>query len=311
MPHAAGDDAKQKAEHLIKDTKQEAKRLMQDARQEAAEHNVSPWIERLARFGYATKGAVYILVGILALGVATGMGGRTTSPPGAIQIIGSQRPFGQILLIVVTIGLAGYALWRLIQAVADPDREGYDARGIARRTGHGVAALGYGGLALTAARLALASGGGGSSPQDWTAWLLSWPFGQALVVGIGTGVVGYGLHQLYQAYKAEFQEYLKLGQMSDTEETWITRGGRFGLAARGVVFGIIGVFLIQAALRFNPSEAQGLGGALQELLRQPFGPWLLGIVALGLVAYGVLMLALAYYRQVASGRVSRGSFYRG
>src|SRR5919199_4559830 len=310
MPHAAGDDAKQKAERLMKDPKQQAKQLMKGARREAAEHNVSPWIERLARFGYATKGAVYTLVGILALGVATGMGGRTTSPPGALQIIGSQRPFGQILLIGVTIGLAGYALWRLIQAVADPDREGYDIRGIARRIGHGVAAVGYGGLALTAARLMLASGGGGGSPRDWTAWLLSWPFGQVLVGGVGTGVVGYGLHQLYQAYKAEFQEYLKLGQMSDTEETWITRGGRFGLAARGVVFGIIGVFLIQAALRFNPSEAQGLGGALQELLRQPFGPWLLGIVALGLVAYGVLMLALAYYRQVASGRVSRDSFYR-
>ena len=303
MPHAAGDNARKKAERLMKDTKQEAKQLVKHARQEAAQYNASPWVERLARFGYATKGAVYILVGILALGVATGLGGRTTSPPGAIQIIGSQRPFGQILLIGVTIGLAGYALWRLIQAVVDPDREGYDARGLARRTGHGVAALGYGGLALTAARLALASGGGGGSSQDWTAWLLSWSFGQVLVVGVGAGIVGYGLHQLYQAYKAEFREYLKLGQMSDTEKTWITRGGRFGLAARGVVFGIIGVFVIQAALRFNPSEAQGLGGALQELLRQPFGPWILGMVALGLVGYGVLMLALARYRQVAAGRV--------
>jgi hypothetical protein len=303
MPHAAGDDAKQKAERLMKEKTQEAKRLMKGARQEAAQHNASPWVERLARFGYATKGAVYILVGILALGVATGMGGYTTSPPGAIQIVGSQRPFGQVLLIVVTIGLAGYALWRLIQAIADPDREGHDARGIARRTGHGVAALGYGGLALTAARLVLASGGGGGSPRDWTAWLLSWPFGQVLVVGVGVGVVGYGLHQLYQAYKAEFREYLKLGQMSNREQTWTMRGGRFGLAARGVVFGIIGMFLIQAALRFNPNEAQGLGGALQELLRQPFGPWVLGVVALGLVAYGALMLALARYRQVAAGRV--------
>ena len=303
MAPSAGDDAKQKAERLMKDTKQETKRLIKGARRGAAEHNVNPWIERLARFGYATKGAVYILVGILAFGVATGMGGRTTSPSGAIQIIGSQPPFGRILLIVVTIGLTGYTVWRLIQAVADPDREGHDARGIARRTGHGVAALGYGGLALTAARLVLASGGGDNSPQDWTAWLLSWPFGQVLVVGVGSAIVGYGLQQLYQAYKAEFREYLKLGQMSATEEAWVTRGGRFGLAARGVVFGIIGVFLIQAALRFAPSEAKGLDGALQELLRQPFGPWVLGLVALGLVAYGVLMLALARYRHVDVGTV--------
>lgn len=255
------------------------------------------WVERLARFGYATKGVVYVVVGILAVGVATGMGGRATDQQGALQAIGTQ-PFGRLLLGLIAVGLAGYALWRLFQAVADPDREGRDARGIARRSGHGVAALGYGALAFTAGQLALASGGG-SSPQDWTATLLSQPFGQVLVAGVGAAVAGYGLFQMYQAYEAEFREYLNLGQMSDREETWITHGGRFGLAARGIVFGIVGVFLIQAAVSFNPNEARGLGGALQELVRQPFGPWVLGVVAFGLVAYGILMLALARYRRIA------------
>jgi hypothetical protein len=308
LQHTPGDDAKREAERLAKDAKQQAERLAKGSRQGAEQiaeevaKDPSSWIERLARFGYATKGAVYILMGVLAVGVATGMGGRLTDPSGAFQTIGAQ-PFGRILLGLVTLGLIGYALWRFIQAVADPDREGRDARGIARRTGHGVAAVGYGGLALIAGQLALASGSGGSSPQDWTALLLSQPLGQVLVVGVGIGVAGYGLHQLYQAYKAEFREYLKLGEMSDREEEWVTHGGRFGMAARGVVFGVVGVFLIQAALRFAPSEAQGLGGALQELLRQPFGPWILGVVALGLVAYGALMLALARYRQIAAGRV--------
>jgi hypothetical protein len=112
-------------------------------------------------------------------------------------------------------------------------------------------------------------------------------------------VVGYGLSQLYQAYQAEFREYLKLGEMTIKEETWITRAGRLGYAARGMVFGIVGIFLIQAALRFEPSEATGLGGALKELLHQPFGPWLLGLVALGLIAYGLFMIAMARYRRIA------------
>ena len=297
LRHTPGEDAKRETERLVKSSRQRAKQIAEEAAEDP-----SPWIQWLARFGYATKGAVYILVGMLTVGVSTGMGGRITDPSGALQTIGTQ-PFGRVLLGLVALGLAGHTLWCFIQAVADPDREGRDARGIARRTGHGVAALGYGGLALIAGQLALASGGGGSSPQDWTALLLSQPLGQVLVVGVGAAVVGYGLHQLYQAYQAEFRDYLKLGEMSESEERWITRGGRFGLAARGVVFGIVGVFLIQAGLRFDPSEAQGLGGALQELVRQPFGSWVLGVVALGLVAYGVLMLALARYRQIAAGRV--------
>ncbi len=145
-------------------------------------------------------------------------------------------------------------------------------QGIARRIGYSFSALIYLGLAFTAGQMVFASGSGGGSPQDWTAQLLSQPFGQALVVGVGTAVVGYGLYQLYHVYKAEFREYLKLGEMSDRAETWITYGGRFGLAARGVVFGIVGVLLILAALQSSPSEAGSLGDALQTLLQQPFGP---------------------------------------
>ena len=275
---------------------QEAERHAEEAAEE-----MSPWVERIARFGYVTKGVVYVVVGMLAVGVATGIGGRATDPPGAFQTISTQ-PFGRIILGFVALGLAGYALWRLVQAVADPEGEGRDASGIASRVGHGAAALGYSVLAFTAGQLVITSGGG-SSPKDWTASLLSLPFGWVLVVGVGIGVVGYGLHELYKAYQAEFEAHLKRSEMSDTVESWITHGGRFGLAARGVVFGIAGIFVIVAALQFDPSEAAGLGGALQELLRQPFGSWILGVVALGLVAYGLLMLAVARYGRIAPGRV--------
>ena len=280
------------------DVGQEAERRAEEAAEEA-----SPWVERLARVGYVTKGAVYIVVGALAVGVATGVGGRTADPHAALEIIGEQ-PLGWLLLVLVAVGLAGYALWRLVQATADPDGEGHNAKGIARGVGHAGAALIYGGLAFSAGQLMLAFGGSGFSPKDWTAWLLSWPFGQVLVSGVGAGVVVYGLSQIYQAYKADFLEYLKLGQMSNRTEAWITHGGRFGVAARAAVFGIVGLFLILAALQSEPNEARGLGGALHALLLEPFGPWLLGAVALGLIAYGLLMLAMAYYGRIAPERAS-------
>jgi hypothetical protein len=284
LPNTPGEQTEQEAEHRAKEAAQEA----------------SPWVDHFARFGYATKGLVYVVVGTLALGVVTGVGGRTTDPPGALQEIGAQ-PFGRVILGFVAVGLAAYALWRLFQAVADPDGEGRDASGIAARTGHVAAWLGYSVLAFTAGQLVVTSGGGGS-PKEWTASVLSLPFGWVLVLGVGVGVAIYGLHQLYQAYQAQFEEHLKRGQMSKWVESLITQGGRFGLAARGVVIGIAGGFLIEAALRFDSEEASGLGGALQTLLREPFGPWLLGVVALGLVAYGLLMLAVARYGRLAPGR---------
>jgi hypothetical protein len=285
LPDNKRKNAEQEAEHDAKQAAQEA----------------SPWVDRIARSGYVTKGAVYLVVGALAIGTATGMGGRTTDPPGALQTI-STRPFGWIVLGFVAIGLGAYALWRLVQAVTDPEGEGSDTSGIASRAGHGAAALGYSVLAFTAGQLVVTSGGG-SSPKDWTASLLSLPLGWVVVLGVGIGVVGYGLHELYNTYQANFEEHLKLDQTSKKVESWlIVQGGRFGLATRGIVIGIAGIFLIVAALRFDPSEATGLGGALQEFLRQPFGSWILGVVALGFIAYGLLMLAVARYGQITLGR---------
>ena len=271
-----------------------------ERRAEEAAREVSPWVEKVARLGYVTKGVVYIVVGALAVGVATGMGGRATDPQGALRTIGAQ-PFGRIMLGFVAIGLAGYAVWRLVQVVADPDGAGRDAKGIASRIGHGGAGLAYAALAFTAGQFAVTSGGA-SSPKDWVALLLSFPFGWVLVMGGGIAVVGYGLHELYQAYQANLEEHLKRDEMSDREESWITRAGRFGLAARGAVIGIAGGFVILAALEFDPNEAASLGGALHTLLRPPLGSWILGVVAFGLVAYGLLMLAIARYGRIVPGR---------
>ena len=266
-----------------------------------AKGRAKPWVKWLARFGYAAKGVVYMVVGGLALAAALGQGGSSSPDQrGALQTI-LEQPFGQVLLGLVAVGLFGYALWRFVMAAQDTEGDGSDAKGIVKRTGYAVSGIIYAGLAVAAVGLVLGSSGGGSgggSAQDWTARLMAQPFGRWLVGIVGAVVIAVGLYQFYRAYSAKFREKLLLSRMSQTEETWATRVGRLGFAARGVVYAMIGFFLIQAALQSNPSQAGGLGQAFRELSSAPYGPWLLGIVALGFIAYGVFALVLARYRRI-------------
>jgi hypothetical protein len=260
----------------------------------------SDTVEKLARLGYAVKGVVYALIGILAVMAAFGSGGQTTGSRGVLSTI-ADGPFGQILLGIIALGLFGYALWRFVQAFADPDNKGTDAKGLIKRTGYFISGVLYAGLAVAAVRLLFGSGGGSSgdgSADTWTAKLMAQPFGLWLVGIVGALTIGFGLYQLYKAYQAGFFDKLKTAEMSATERTWTKRMGRAGLAARGVVFCIMGVFLIQAALSANPEEARGLGGALDTLAAQPYGPYLLGAVALVLLAYGVYCGINARYRKI-------------
>jgi hypothetical protein len=271
---------------------------------EEAARRVSPWVEWIARFGYAAKGVVYVVMGVLAmLAAMRAGGGSTTDQNGAFQTI-EEAPLGQVLLGVVAVGLMGYVLWRSIQALADPDGEGTDAKGVAKRIGYAGSAVIHAFFAFTAANLAAGAGGDwGSSAEEWTGWFLSLPQGWLIVAAVGVGIVGVGLYQIYEAYYAEFKKYLKLGALGDGKHGWIEHGGRFGVAARGVVFVIAGVFLLLAALRSDEQEVRGLGGALSAILEQPFvGNLLLGIVAFGLVAYGLLMFAVARYRSITPSK---------
>jgi hypothetical protein len=261
--------------------------------------DVTAWVERLARFGFAAKGFVYAVVGLLAVQTAIGVGGRTTDSEGALSTI-AQQPFGQVLLALVAIGLVGYVLWRLVEALLDPEHKGHDAKGIVQRLGYGLNAIVYAGLAWSALQLLVGASSGGSSPQSMTARLMAQPFGQWLVGTVGAGIIGLSFYEFYEAFTASFRKRLNLHEMSDREQIWAIRIGRLGLAARGVVFALIGIFLIQAARRANPNQARGLDGALQALAQQPYGPWLLGIVALGLIAYGIHMVVQARYRRIAA-----------
>jgi hypothetical protein len=267
----------------------ESKNVMREAR---------PWLLWLGRFGYVAKGVVYTLVGVLAVQAAIGAGGETTDSRGALRHI-AQASFGEFLLILIGIGLVGYALWRVIQAILDTERKGSNAKGVFVRLGYVVIAVIHAAIAWSAFTLVFGDHDGGmGSAQTWTAELMSQPFGSWLVVAVGAIVVMHGARQLYRAYSLSFRNKLKLEEMTFEEEKWATHLGRMGYAARGVVFGICGVFLVIAAIHSDPQQARGLDGALQTLAQQRWGGIVLGVVALGLLAYGIFLFFEARYRRM-------------
>ncbi|MBV6626421.1 MAG: DUF1206 domain-containing protein [Rivularia sp. (in: Bacteria)] len=262
-------------------------------------HHPAAWIERLARFGYASKGTVYFLVGLLAVQAAFGKGGKTTGTEGALKTL-VRQPFGQFLLAAIAIGLISYSMWRFVEAINDPEGKGKDLKGIATRLSYVANGLAYTALAWSAVQIIIgsASSGNGDAKQDWTARLLNQPFGQWLVGTIGAGVIAFGFYYIYRAFSAKFRRKLDLSELSSTEREWIIAICRFGLAARSIVFFLIGWFVIEAAYMARASQVGGLNEALETLAGQPYGPWLLTFVALGLMSYGVYMVVQARYRNL-------------
>lgn len=265
-----------------------------------AVRGAAPWIRRLARMGFAAKGLVYLIIGALALQAALGRGGQTTDSEGALRAI-LRQPYGWMLLAAVAIGLAGYSIWRFVQAGVDPEGVGGRAKGIATRVGYAISGAIHAGLALEAARMAFGfgtGGGGNSGPQDWTALVLAQPMGRWVVAAVGVGIAAFGLAELVRAYRTDLPKRLDLSRLGHAARVWVVRFGRMGMAARGIVFGVIGGFLVRAALTYDSSQARGLGGALDSLHAQTYGRWLLGLVAVGLIAYGLFEWVQARYRRI-------------
>ncbi|WP_230530370.1 DUF1206 domain-containing protein [Microvirga roseola] len=256
-------------------------------------------VELLARFGFGARGVVYCLVGGLALLAAIGAGGQTGGSQSALQTVLAQ-PLGWIWLALIAIGLFGFCAWRIVEAVTDADRRGNDMKGLGIRAAHLIGGLIYAGLAVSALSLAFGwgtSGGSGEdgAAQDWTAWLLAQPFGRWLTGLVGAGIVGAGLAFAWKAWRGDVAEYLALPA---DKRDWFVTLGRMGFAARGVVFIIIGGFLILAAWHSQSSDVRGLGGALRALQEQPYGWVLLALTAIGLFAFGIFGLVQARYRHI-------------
>ena len=259
---------------------------------------VAPWVERLARVGYAAKAVLYATIGVLAARAALGTGGATTDTRGAMAAV-VHAPFGRVLLVVIALGLMGYAAWRLVEAVTDPERRGHDAKGIAVRASFLARGVLHAGLALSAIRTALRGdgpSGGGGNARGWTSRALELPGGEAIVWGCALALVGYAAYQIWRAAAAKLSDRLDHRRISREAGRWVIAVSRVGIAARGVVFGAIGVLLARAASRHSAGEAGGVADALREVARLGRAP--LGAIALGLVAYGGYELLNARYRNI-------------
>jgi hypothetical protein len=259
--------------------------------------DVAPWVERLARVGYAAKALLYITIGILAAQAAFGPGGRTTDTQGALRVV-HDITFGRIVLLVISAGLLGYAVWRVVEAILDPDGRGSNLKGLALRVGFAIRGLFHGALGVAAFRAALGQRGGGSNAQarELTASAFRVPAGELLIYAGAAFVAGYGVYQLYRSYASKLGKQLDLGGLSGEMRPWVVRVSRFGIAARGVIFCLIGFFLARAAERHDAGEVGGIRESLNMLA--DMGRWPLAVVALGVVAYGIYELVNARYRRI-------------
>lgn len=258
------------------------------------------WLEGLARYGLVAKGASYALVAVLAVLLAVGAGGKAASRVGALESIAGAW-WGVAVLVVLALGFAAYAVWRALEAMLDREDDGSGPPGLAKRAGLlGRAAI-YAGLTYSTLRLLAGSGAEQSQTgkaRQATATVLEWPAGRWLVGLAGVCLAGAGLFNGYRAVTQSFEKKWDTARMSAAQERWASRAGTTGLLARMVVFGMIGGFLVRAAVEYDPQEAIGLDGALQKLVDGSYGPVLLGIVALGLLCYGLYCFVEARYRRV-------------
>lgn len=271
--------------------KAEVKRTAQKA-------EFSPLMEAVTRLGYGVRGLIYIIMGLLAVQVALGKGGGLASQQDAIAAIGKQ-PAGLILLWVVLIGLISYAVWGVVRAVLDPLHKGHDIKGLVARFGFLVSAFGYAILVLPTYRSI--TGGSqtasGSQTQKFFTSIMAMPWGRWAIGILGLAVLAGGLYQIYLGSKAGFDRQFQIYALTAKEVKLATDVGRFGTAARGVVLAVVGGLISLAAYRANPGQAVGMDAALATLLHQPYGIWLLGIVAVGLIAFGVYsLLSAAWFR---------------
>jgi hypothetical protein len=264
-----------------------------------------PVLATWARAGLVVRGLLYIMLGGLSA-LAAWYGTRTVGQGGTYATI-HRQPFGIVLLIVIVVAFVGLGAWEIVQAVEAPqrwrrgtgvsDRKKWTWRTSAlfRGLGYWAAAVG----ALEVLLLRRADPTGDHQARGWTAWLMSHPAGRWVVAIVGLGIGIFGLVQLARAAIGKLSPHLALSKLAPSQPAhgWLLVLARVGIAARGAVFLVVGLFLILAAWHENAHEARGLGGALHVLQQQSYGPWILGAVSFGFIAFGAYLLALARYRR--------------
>jgi len=262
--------------------------MKSDAKRAAREAAFSPLMERLARVGYGVKGFLYIAIGFISIASALGKSSTPADQIGAIVTF-SKLPYAELLLWIILIGLVSYSLWGIIRAVLDPFHKGSDLKGLLARGGYLVSAATYASFAVPTYHLLIGARGGtrANGTVEMVSKVMAMPMGRWLVGAIGVAAIAAGLYQMYMGYKMDFEKQFKPYALTPDQIRIAKQFGRYGTMARAVVFVIVGFFVTLAAYQANASHARGFDGALDYLAKQPYGLWLLGIIALGLIAFGI------------------------
>ena len=255
-------------------------------------------LNRLFSIGFVAKDIVYVLVGGLTLATVLGFAsGSAEGPRGILRWLADQT-FGSIVVGALGLGLLAYALWRLYRGFFDPKSEGADAKSAGKRVGYVVSGLANGTLGVLALRIAFGSGSsGGNGQRSLVRSILELSWGEYLLMAIGVAIIGTGAYQAYKGYKARFVKDIHWSGVSDDT---IKKIGRYGHYARGLVFAIIGYFVILTGVKGDASEFKGTEGALEWLTQHSYGVWLLGLVSAGLLLYGVFAVMKGWFGSIAT-----------
>jgi hypothetical protein len=263
-----------------------------DAAESAAGSRPVGW---LARVGLLSRAVVYLVMGWLAVLVATGSKERVDQRGAITEVIAA--PFGSAIVVLLALGFAAYAVWRLVEAVTGPTGEPDDAKARLRSAARGLAYLVLAGTALSVLSGARAAQAG--QQRGIAAETMSHAGGRWLVGLAGILVVGVGLSMVVEGWNSTFMRYF--GYLPPGSRRWVVLLGRIGTVARGVVFTVTGALVVQAAVTADPGKAGGIDTALQSLLAAPYGPVLVGGLGVGLILFGVYALAEARWRRVQDG----------
>jgi len=268
----------------IKDLKKNGEKAVQEVKQAAT----SPLMDRLTRLGYAVKGFLYVAIGFIAIASALGQSTTPADQLGAIVEF-SKFPFAQVILWVILLGLISYSLWGVIRAILDPFHKGTKLHGLLERMGYLISAITYATFVWPTYQLIIGAreGTGANATVEMVSQVMNMPMGRLLVGGFGISAILAGLYQIYAGLKPDFEQRFKPYTLTPEQITIARRMGRFGTVARGIVFSIAGGFLVLAAYQANPGQARGFDGALDFLADQPYGIWLLAIVAAGFIVFGL------------------------
>ncbi|MDQ3234666.1 MAG: DUF1206 domain-containing protein [Pseudobdellovibrionaceae bacterium] len=275
-------------------------KLRQGMRHAPGTAEASKAVRVMFRLGYAAKGLVFLIIGVLALMTTLGQGGQLSDPADALKFI-NRQPFGQFLLLLMGVSLLGFVAWRAAQAIFNVEHKPQTGMNTLKRVGYAISGLTYLSLAVIAIRGFMDGRvqNKGEQSMALTAKALEWPGGPALVMLAGAIIIGVGVYHAYLGLTKRFMKNYEQGQMNAKEHEIIEKAGMIGLPARGFTFGIIGYFFIQAGMHANASETKNTKGVMSHILGLPFGEIILQVIAAGFICYAIYCFAAARFKRFA------------